>query len=272
MPRKKKPNLPPAGAAFAFPLGDGRYGVCRVLVGTSAKHPDKLRMHSVLVACSAWIGADVPTCDDPALRTILCPTHHSWEGKPELLWINHDEPPPELIPIGTIETTEQEQALSCNSHGRWEMILDQPLMQWRWEHERETVLAEDAAEEAAEMLERDKVQQKRREYLDRVRLEDLRDHVFFSHWKTYPPAKEIKASREVMTRTVEKLIELSRNAPKKKRLTVLQECIESFNKLDAKKGWIETDEREDICKEFEEIVHACGLGAHEDLADKWRDW
>ena len=55
-------------------------------------------------------------------------------------------------------------------------------------------------------------------------------------------------------------------------MAVLQECIEAFNALDAELHFIETGEREDICEEFEAIVHACGLGGHEDLADRWREW
>jgi hypothetical protein len=36
--------------------------------------------------------------------------------------------------------------------------------------------------------------------------------------------------------------------------------------------FIETVEREDLCAAFDEIVHACGLGKHVDLADRWREW
>jgi hypothetical protein len=75
-----------------------------------------------------------------------------------------------------------------------------------------------------------------------------------------------------MTNTVEKLIQLGPRASERERMAILQQCIESFNELDAEMQFIETDEREDICEEFETIVHACGLGTHEDLADRWRDW
>ncbi len=54
-------------------------------------------------------------------------------------------------------------------------------------------------------------------------------------------------------------------------MAILKQCIESFNNLDAEMDFIETVEREDICEEFEAIVHACGLGAYTDLADRWRD-
>ena len=55
-------------------------------------------------------------------------------------------------------------------------------------------------------------------------------------------------------------------------MAVLQRCIESFNEIDRKTHWIESVERDDICVEFEAIVHACGLGRRKDLADEWRDW
>ncbi len=55
-------------------------------------------------------------------------------------------------------------------------------------------------------------------------------------------------------------------------MAILQDCIESFNELDAEMRFIETIEREDICEEFEAIVHACRLGNYEDLASRWRDW
>jgi len=98
-----------------------------------------------------------------------------------------------------------------------------------------------------------------------VTLDDLRGHTFFANWKDYPPLKVIRASRKVMAITVEALVELGPRASESNRMAILQRCIESFNILDAKMHFIETVEREDICEEFEAIVHACGLGAHKDL-------
>ena len=31
-------------------------------------------------------------------------------------------------------------------------------------------------------------------------------------------------------------------------------------------------EREDICEVFYLVCCGCGLGGHDDLADRWRDW
>ena len=111
------------------------------------------------------------------------------------------------------------------------------------------------------------------QYLAGVTLAELRDREFFAAWREYPPENATVASRRIMASTIEKLIALGSDAPKDNRLAVLQHCIESFNEIDAEMDhFIETVEREDICEEFEAIVHACGLGDHEDLAGRWRDW
>jgi hypothetical protein len=75
-----------------------------------------------------------------------------------------------------------------------------------------------------------------------------------------------------MAATVRLLVDLGESASEEERKAILRACIESFNELDAKLGFIETVEREDICEEFEAVVHACGLGRYENLADEWREW
>jgi len=80
------------------------------------------------------------------LRPILYLTHHSWENDPNVLWIS-DEPPQELMFIGTIDPTPEEQAIQCMSFGSWPSLILQPLAQWRWDNERNAVLAEDMIEE-----------------------------------------------------------------------------------------------------------------------------
>jgi hypothetical protein len=150
--------------------------------------------------------------------------------------------------------------------------MDEPLTQWRWDNDRDALLAEDAIEKKADDERFLAAQQQRREYLSRVTLEDLRGRRFFRGWRILP-AGPIRASRKIMTHTIEQLLEVGLDAPEEERLAILQRCIESFNELDAEfGGFIETDEREDICEESEAIVHACGLGSYEDLADRWRDW
>ncbi len=271
MARKKKPSLPPVGAAFAVPLEDGRYSVCRVLTNNSDKHATTCKDDAVLVAGCHWVGPQVPGADDPALRPLLYLTHHSWKNTPNMVWVS-EEPPPELIPIGIIEPTAEEQATSCMSFGNWSSLKIQPLLQWKWDHERDEVLADDAVKQQQASDARDKARQERKQYLKQVTLEELKERQHFPNWKRYPPAKAARASRKLMTTTIEDLIALGSDASEADRMAILQKCIESFNELDAELQFIETIEREDICEEFEEIVHACGLGHHQDLADEWREW
>jgi hypothetical protein len=173
--------------------------------------------------------------------------------------------------LGKIEPTAEEQALSRLAIAGWQHLTIEPLAQWRWDHERDAVLAEDILERKAAAESQLAAQKQRDEYLSRLTLDDLRTRRFFDGW-TIPPARAVRASRQLMSRTVERLLELGPGASEDARMAILQECIEGFNALNDNLGFIETDEREDICEEFEAVVHACGLGAHQDLTDRWRDW
>jgi hypothetical protein len=270
MARVKKPELPVAGSAYAFPLEDGRYSVVRVLLDGTSEQAKQWRT-TILIACSAWIGDAVPKVTDQRLRTILRKTHHSWGDEPAVVWTS-DPPPDELIAIGIILPTEDETQIECSSIGGWSSVTMQALLQWNWDNKRDAVLAADAERERVEAERRERAIRDRKVYLSRVTLDELLSHKFFSRWCEYPPATMIRASREIMKDTVEGLIALGPQAVEQERMDLLQKCIEQFNRLDAENDWIETLEREHICKEFDAIVHACGLGAHEHLADRWRDW
>ena len=270
-PKSKMLHLPEAGAAFAFPIGDGRFSVARVLVGHEEDQAKRWKSEVVLAACASWIGNDIPSSDDPSLRAILRKNHHAWKNVPCLIWTSAIVPS-DFVAIGSIPPTADEKVLVCNSFGTWNSLTVHPLAQWRWEHDRDAVLAEDAAKAIRQREERGLAQKQREEYLGRVTLGDLRDREFFPGWTRYPSDAAKRASRKIMTETVDRLQELGPNSAQADRMKVLQRCIESFNELDAQSYFIETVEREDICWEFEAIVHACGLGAHKDLADKWRDW
>jgi hypothetical protein len=270
--RKRKAALPTAGAAFAFPLDDGRLSVCRVLLDGSSGRASEWRSKDIALVCgSTWIGDRVPAPDDPALRPILHLTHHLWADSPELLWVS-DPPPSSFVPIGSIEPTLREQALPCSSFGYWDSFPVQVLAQWRWDHDRAAVTSEDASKREEEELRSAETQRARREYLATVTLEQLRERPFFSGWRPYQSARRVNASRQIMQDTVAALIALGPGAPRENRLAALERCVEAFNALDARSRFIETIEREEICEELEAIAHACGVGYVDNLADRWRDW
>ncbi|MBX7223067.1 MAG: hypothetical protein K1Y36_24185 [Blastocatellia bacterium] len=270
--RKKKTPLPSVGAAFAFKLEDGRYSMCRVLLDETSQQAKEMAPNSVLVACSAWVGESIPEAENPELRPILHLTHHSWKNEPELWWVS-DPVPAEFIPLGIIPPTREEQELARPTYGYWSSLTFQPLLQWRWDHEREAVLAEDVIEKQKEHERWEQRAQARAKYLAEVTLEALLEHRFFPGWKRYPSKKATAASRTIMLETVQQLLTLGSEATESQKLAVLQHCIESFNAIDAKLNhFIETEERENICAEFDAIVHACGLGHYDCLADTWREW
>lgn len=269
---KKKIELPAEGAAFAMPLEDGRYSVCRVIHDQHSEQAKEFRSEVVMLACSAWIDDEVPDVSDESLRPILHLTHHAWDTEPQLLWVS-DEVPEEFIPIGTIEPMPEDKSMTCKSYGGWGSMPYQALAQWRWDHDREAVLAEDRKKEEEKAQRLAQEEQARRKKLLNLTLEELQKRRFFPNWKESPSKKAIRASRKIMKETVKHLIDLGPRSRKQKRMAVLQECIERFNALDVELGnFIETIEREDICEEFELIQHACGLGEHEDLEDEWREW
>jgi hypothetical protein len=266
----KPPSLP-EGASFAVPLGDGRFTVCRVLLDAASKRADEWNNQAVMVACSAWIGAAMPAPDDPALRPILRLTHHSWRDQLQVLWIS-DPVPKHFVPIGHIEPSAAERRIPCMSFGSWDAMPVQALAQWRWTQDRDAVLAEDVTEARRQAEVHDIARREREAYLGRVTLEELLGGSFFPTWKDHVTDSLIEASQAIMRQTVQRLIELGAGATEGQRMDVLRRCIEAFNELDSQTAFIETIEREDICQEFEAVSHACGLGAHDDLADRWREW
>jgi hypothetical protein len=270
--KRTKKTLPAEGATFAVPLNDRWFGACRVIRNITTNEASVLGADGILLACSAWIGDTLPDPRDPSLRLILHLTHHSWDNRPELLWV-FDPPPDDFIPIGKIESTTEEKAISCLTVGHWESVRIQSLAQWRWDNERESVLADDKIKNEKESQQCQWAQQIREKYLANITLEELRNRKFFPRWKKYPPKKAIRASRQIMINAVQQLLDLGTNSLESERMAILQQCIERFNCVNAEMNdFIETVEREDICEEFEGIVRACGLGTHKNLADEWRDW
>ncbi len=271
-PKPPPPALPEPGAAFLMPLADGRFGVCRVL---RTRTPAERKEHGspcVLATCAPWIGTAVPDLADPRLREILTLTHHSYSGGPELLWVS-DPPPDSYRPIGVIAPTPADTHSECQSFGYW-FFEHHVLMEWRWAHDRDAVLREDAAGAA-------EAERKSRASAERVRLDpppvptlaDLRTKRRLLNWDGFAPTRAIPACRAVFRDTVNALIALGDAPAEPAVLAIFQDCIERLNALDVKhRQFIETTIREELCEEFVEIAEACGRSDGGDLADRWRDW
>lgn len=125
-----------AGDAFAFPIGDGRIGVCRILQRWDDGH--------LVVACSAWIGDPSSVPHEQNLRPILQMTHHSWDCA--LIQAVKEPLPAQFVYLGVIVPTDEEQSLKCRMFGSWEGIREQPLMQWEWDTNKQKILDEEKAD------------------------------------------------------------------------------------------------------------------------------
>jgi len=164
-PKYKPEDFPKVGTVFVTPLENNRVGICRVVrflgQGGDAGAP------SALIAVSDWISETAPSLADPAIRRILLLNHHSWKAKPATIWV-HEPPPTNFVMLGCIEIFQEDLDLQCNSFGGWEGTARQALLQWRWDNDRDVVLAEDIVRKAAEASKQVEKQRARTAYLSSV--------------------------------------------------------------------------------------------------------
>jgi hypothetical protein len=268
MARRRKPQPIPLsqvepGDLFALPLEDGRWGACRVL----RKSTDPLQ---VVVQTSAWIG-DAPPADlnDPRLVTPLLLTHHAWGGVADLHWVS-DPVPADAVRLGRLPVTAEEAAAECNSWSGWASCQIQPLLQWRWDHEREAVLAEDELER----LRREAATQEARfGYQPAVlpSLQEMRRRTPFPNWSGLPSPANIRRSRRIVRELIDDLIALEGSGDEVAMLDAFRRAVERFNAAEESDDpFIETVEREDICEVLDDIADAAGLSDYDVCA--WRDW
>jgi hypothetical protein len=269
MARRKKYQLadfPDDGTVFVMPLENGRVGVCRVVRKELKEIP------CALVVASDWIGDTPPQLSDPAIRRILLKNHHNWTDQPEILWVA-SPPPNEFKTIGKIDVLPKDRKLDSGYYGEWDSIPLQILAQWRWDNERETVLAEAAAGNALESIKRKEAIQKRGERLATITLPELLEQELFPSWKDYPP----KVAKAGCQRIIQSLI-LALNAgekplPRKFVAAEVRKCLEALNQWDARnQNFIETVEREDLCGVLEDIVSATKFPGLIEKIEEWKDW
>jgi hypothetical protein len=264
--RKRQSDIPTwqqPGAVFAILLEDGRHGACRVL------RRDK--QGRVLVAGTPWIGTAPPDLDEPQLREILYLTHHSWQDHPDLVWIN-GPPPAEFTYLGHLPLSDEDAASACSASGGWGSPRIQALMQWRWDHEREAVLAEDAARAKKEANGR-AASEVAYIPLPATSLAELRRETFFKRWNGYVDAANIRAARQLIRTAIDELLALGPDASESEKLDVLHACVEDFNDLnDEDEHFIETIEREHICDVLGKIAERVGLEDYHEHIARGRDW
>jgi hypothetical protein len=268
MARSRKPRPIPLtqvepGSVFALPLDDGRWGAFRIL-------RKMINPLEVVVQTSAWIG-DAPPSDlsDPLLRAPLILTHHFYSLATDL-YRTEQPVPADAVLLGRLPLTRPESTIECNTWASWDSSRSQPVLQWRWDHDREAVLAEDERERQ----QREAAQQETRfgyQPLSPLSLREMRERKQFTGWSNFVSPENIRRSRQIVRYLIDDLIALEDNGDESTRLDAFRRAVERFNDADERdEPFIMTDEREDICDVLFNIAEAVGLHDY-DVASS-RDW
>jgi hypothetical protein len=271
-----RPALPAVGDAFAVPLPNGLWGGCRVIrVGDDGRVTGRPNAISVQVGALAWLAAVPPTGAEPGIAKLLFVNHHN-ERHLALTWVAGRDPIPEsFVPIAAIPPLPEDLTRFVGSGTSWARVAIEIEAQWRWNHDRDAVLREDAerldrlaaADRAALAV--------RRHQVDAMTLAALRRQQPFARWKGDRPAAAITAAHRIFRSTIDQLIALGPTPTRVAAEPILRACIDQFNRLNAAHdGFIETMEREDIADHFARVVHVAGLAEYgsADLTEQWRDW
>tara|TARA_R110002072_G_scaffold92553_3_gene205925 strand:+ start:87 stop:602 length:516 start_codon:yes stop_codon:yes gene_type:complete len=170
--------------------------------------------------------------------------------------------------IGLLPPRAADHKVECLTFGGWPHYPRQRHLQWRWDHERRAVLAEDKAREEAKRSADAKAQ------AERVppTLAELADDVRLRAWEGFVKLKVLRASHQILARTIQDLRTLGSGLSQEQVFEVIQRGVEAFNALDAKEGpFIETGEREDLAERFNLMAEACGYRVA-DVTEAWREW
>ena len=105
----------------------------------------------------------------------------------------------------------------------------------------------------------------------RRRSTPIRDEPFVS-WEGHVPPATLRQARALVAKATQALKKIGREGMREARLAVLEECVEGFNELDARKHFIASIEAEDIVTLIDQLAEEWGLGKQTNLADEWREW
>jgi hypothetical protein len=271
-------KLPESGDVFALEVSKGLDVLLRV-VGTLGK------TRCVVVTKASSL-------DSRELFELQPFSHHHWNRPMIGGWVS-EAAPPELRALGAVALRpgEAERVLHPETWVKlpkkspalshkvlpvigWSILLDDARRQWRWDHERAAVLAEDAQverENEAKFAAAIAASGKRKATLQKKGVGSLKKTRFFAAWKGAHPTALIKEAEAAMREAV---LSLDGKTPAQavKRLSKL---VRTFNTLDERHDHpFDTIDREDIMEAVGTIAFACGVGddVFEEVIDAERDF
>ena len=260
-------SLPEPGDLFALEVSKGTEVLLRVVAALGKSRCVVVTRHS---------GAPVKKAPQSAEVFQVQPVaHHDW-NRPQLGgWVS--EPAPvELRPLGVVPLRqgEAERVLHPETWVKlskktaelshqvlplcgWGVLISDTRTQWRWDHQRAAVLAEDAK------LERERqskfeaalaAQGKRQATLQTRGVSSLKRKRFFAAWKGAVPSSMISEAETAMREAV-LWLEGKSPAQAARRLATL---VRSFNKLDGRhQHAFDSTDAEDIMDAIGTVAFAC---------------
>jgi hypothetical protein len=142
-------------------------------------------------------------------------------------------------------------------------------MQWRWDHDRENLLREEAQAAVQDTERRGIAAERRAEWLRSLTLETLASQTWFAIWDSSRTTTD--ATRKLFAKLVEELRALPKlsSGPVGK---LVQACVKELNRIDRQSQFIDTIEREDLYEAFEQILWAARQPSVIEEIEMWRDW
>lgn len=178
--------------------------------------------------------------------------------------------PGDFSVVGHLELSADDVATSSDTFGGWPSVPLQALLQWRWDHDREALLRDEARRDAELAESRRQRAAARAEFMRTLTLESLADRTWFESWD------ELESDLLDECRTlVANLVNQLRSAPKLTLAIVkkhVKQSVSDFNRLNDQRHFISTIEREDLCEAYEQIACAAKFPQVIDQIERWREW
>lgn len=267
-----------SGEVFALEVSKGVDVLFRVVASVGKTRCVVLSRASVLTS--------------PLLFEVQPHSHHSWKRPQIGGWVSQGAPV-ELRSLGVVALRkgEAERVLHPEVWLKldpktaelsrkvlplvgWSSLVDDARAQWRWDHERAAVLAEDAQREREKKSVFEAAiaaQGKRRATIQKKGVASLKRKRFFAAWKSAVPVAMIKDAEAALQAAVLSL-EGKSPAQAARRLTTL---VKTFNKLNGRHGRsFDTTDREDIMDAVGTVAFACGVDddVFDEVIDAVRDF
>lgn len=196
---------------------------------------------------------------------------HEWDGDAMTALQNL-----RFVTVTKVTALEKRHVTNLVIYGTWSTVDLAAEGEWRhkndnanFEKDREKLRAISHAKVLAE-------QERYEKRLKELTWEKLLAEQLFERWKESPPipsAEYAEVFRQRIRDLCEQIVALGPRPKKAEVRQALRSCVQWFNDKDeAAGGFIETEEREDICTTLEEIAF---VARHKSLmteVDDWRNW